>query len=184
MASVGSHPPHHRRPRSILKRTRSSHAPGLVRLGITAASQGARAETQVGGRTAKRVRWVSPVDGAKGKGEADVAAPQDEGKGKIATVKVKPEPSASKQSSALPPHLAPPLPDMIDGEPFYRVERILGQETRTVWRKGRERREKWYLVKWEGYPLEKATWEPKENLSEAEALDVWIREKRARRRTV
>ncbi|GAA5895473.1 hypothetical protein JCM6882_006263 [Rhodosporidiobolus microsporus] len=97
-----------------------------------------------------------------------------------------PPPPFLHTSTSKPPVLAPPAEDeggdMDEGanEEFYRVERILAEEKR-----GR-RREKWYLVKWAGYPVEEATWEPREHLSEAEALDVWIREKREkkRRRTV
>ncbi|SMY21634.1 unnamed protein product [Zymoseptoria tritici ST99CH_1A5] len=36
-----------------------------------------------------------------------------------------------------------------------------------------------YLVKWEGYPLARATWEPPENITTKNVLSVWAREKRS-----
>jgi hypothetical protein len=49
-----------------------------------------------------------------------------------------------------------PLPLIIDGEPEYEVEAILDK---------RQRRSRiQYLVKWKGYPLHDATWEPLSNV--------------------
>ena len=52
----------------------------------------------------------------------------------------------------------------VTDEPHYKVEKILR------WQKvkGIGRRE--YLILWTGYPLEEATWEPKENFDDREAL--------------
>ncbi len=59
-----------------------------------------------------------------------------------------------------------PKPDPIiaeDGSKEFEVEEILNK------RKRRQRIE--YLVKWKGYPLHDATWEPFENVKELKALD-------------
>jgi chromodomain-containing protein len=58
----------------------------------------------------------------------------------------------------------PPPPEIIEEneEPEYEVEEIL--DTKTV------RRKRFYLVKWVGYPLYDATWEPIENLTNAGEL--------------
>jgi hypothetical protein len=50
-----------------------------------------------------------------------------------------------------------PIPDILDGEEFYNVETILKHQ-----RRGRSYQ---YLIKWEGYPISKASWEPKEAFS-------------------
>jgi hypothetical protein len=56
-----------------------------------------------------------------------------------------------------------------DPEAEYNVEKILAEE---VWDDGVKR----YLLKWEGYPLHSATWEPTENIIGAQLLSNWERE--------
>ena len=58
--------------------------------------------------------------------------------------------------SVLPRTPAPPPPEVINNTPEYEVERILAKRT--------YRRQVQYLVKWLGYPLHEATWEPAANL--------------------
>jgi Chromo (CHRromatin Organisation MOdifier) domain len=48
--------------------------------------------------------------------------------------------------------------DILDGEEVYNMETILKHQ-----RKGRSYQ---YLIKWEGYPISKALWEPKEAFSD------------------
>jgi hypothetical protein len=45
-----------------------------------------------------------------------------------------------------------PIPDILDGEQVYNVETILKHR-----RRGRSYQ---YLIKWEGYPISEALWEP------------------------
>jgi hypothetical protein len=52
-----------------------------------------------------------------------------------------------------------PLPDIEEGEEVYEVEQILKHRIRG---RGYE-----YLIKWVGYPITKASWEPKSNLTGA-----------------
>jgi hypothetical protein len=54
------------------------------------------------------------------------------------------------------PTTSRPSPEIIDGEPEYEVEEILNH-------KGQGRTRK-YLVKWKGYDLSDATWEPEKNI--------------------
>lgn len=56
--------------------------------------------------------------------------------------------------------VAPPPVQWLDGEPIYRVEKLL--ESRQV-KKGRKTVTE-YLVRWEGYSSEHDTWEPRSNL--------------------
>lgn len=49
-----------------------------------------------------------------------------------------------------------PDPEFIDEEYEYQVEDIL--DVRVV------RNKRQFLVKWEGYPIQEATWEPESNL--------------------
>ncbi len=58
-----------------------------------------------------------------------------------------------------------PDPVIVDGELEYEIEEILDERTR--------RRRTEYLVKWKGFPLHEATWEPRTNLEDCEALDRW-----------
>ena len=50
-------------------------------------------------------------------------------------------------------------PVVIDGEPEFYIERILNKRT--------HRRRVQYLVKWSGYPLSEASWEPRTALLES-----------------
>ena len=54
-------------------------------------------------------------------------------------------------------NFATPPPDIIDGEEVYQVETILKHR-----RRGRGYQ---YLIKWEGYPITEASWEPKSAFS-------------------
>jgi len=55
-----------------------------------------------------------------------------------------------------------PAPVIIEGEEEYEVEKILNKKKF----RGKDR----YLVWWKGYTVEEDTWEPKENLGNAEDL--------------
>jgi Chromo (CHRromatin Organisation MOdifier) domain len=50
-----------------------------------------------------------------------------------------------------------PIPDILDGEEVYNVETILKHR-----RRGRSYQ---YLIKWEGYPISEASWEPEKAFS-------------------
>jgi hypothetical protein len=50
-----------------------------------------------------------------------------------------------------------PLPDIEEGEEVYKVEQILKHR--------KHRRGYGYLIKWVGYPITKALWKPKSNLT-------------------
>jgi hypothetical protein len=64
--------------------------------------------------------------------------------------------------SFLPRAPPPPPPDIIDNEPEFEVEAVLSKRT--------YRRQVQYLVKWVGYPLHEATWEPVANLQHSQRL--------------
>jgi hypothetical protein len=54
------------------------------------------------------------------------------------------------------PTTSRPSPEIIDGEPEYEVESILNHKGKgATWK---------YLVKWKGYDLSDATWEPEDNI--------------------
>ncbi|GAA6039127.1 hypothetical protein JCM8097_005339 [Rhodosporidiobolus ruineniae] len=65
-------------------------------------------------------------------------------------------------------------------EAEYEVECILASEKRRS-SPSDPKKQRWYLVKWAGYPEEEATWEPRENVRETVALDEWIRGKKEKR---
>lgn len=63
----------------------------------------------------------------------------------------------------------PPTPEVIDGTPYYKVERILSSRER---RSGR-RTIREYLIKWEGYDDSHNSWEPEKNLTPDLLKDRW-----------
>jgi len=67
----------------------------------------------------------------------------------------------------------PPGPVDVDGHAEYYVDKILKMSG-----KGDQAM---YLVKWEGYSLEDATWEPYEHVKDSKALHVWEKEEYIRR---
>ncbi|GAA5972542.1 hypothetical protein JCM11641_001892 [Rhodosporidiobolus odoratus] len=75
---------------------------------------------------------------------------------------------------ALFPSRTPPRPDPIDvdGEAEYMIEKVVDE------RLFRHKRE--YMVKWEGYPDEDNSWEPREALEDTVALQEWEDGKRER----
>jgi Chromo (CHRromatin Organisation MOdifier) domain len=59
-----------------------------------------------------------------------------------------------------------PIPDILDGEEVYNVETILKHR-----RRGRSYQ---YLIKWEGYPISEASWEPEEAfLNDGDLLAIY-----------
>jgi hypothetical protein len=56
----------------------------------------------------------------------------------------------------------PPAPEVVDGVPFYHVEKILSSREK---KSGRKKTSKEYLIKWEGYDDTHNSWEPAKNLS-------------------
>jgi chromo domain-containing protein 1 len=52
-----------------------------------------------------------------------------------------------------------------DSDDEFKVDRILAEKTQG----GR----KIYLISWEGYPMEKSTWEPQKNIQDDEILSIW-----------
>jgi hypothetical protein len=55
----------------------------------------------------------------------------------------------------------PPLPELVDGLPYYKVEHILAHRDR----RKRNRRYREYLIKWQGYSDDHNSWEPARNLT-------------------
>jgi hypothetical protein len=55
----------------------------------------------------------------------------------------------------------PPPPDVVDGEPFYKVERILGHRSKRVGRRTIQE----YLLQWLGYDSSHNSWEPAAHLT-------------------
>jgi hypothetical protein len=63
-----------------------------------------------------------------------------------------------------------PLPDIVDGIPYYTVEKVLAHRwKKTKGRKGRGTLE--FLIKWLGYDTTHNSWEPKKNLEGSECLE-------------
>jgi Chromo (CHRromatin Organisation MOdifier) domain len=58
-----------------------------------------------------------------------------------------------------------PVPDILDGEEVYNVETILKHRKR-----GRSYQ---YLIKWEGYPISEASWEPETAFSDGDLLSTY-----------
>ena len=76
------------------------------------------------------------------------------------------------KAAPAPSHLSPPTstnppPVLVDGEPEYEVEAILGDR--------RRRGQPEYLLRWKGYGPEHDSWEPAAHLANApEALDKYL----------
>jgi len=60
-----------------------------------------------------------------------------------------------------------PLPEIVDREKHWEVERILGERA-VSGRNGTKRSE--YLVKWKGFPTTDSTWEPEINLQNVQEM--------------
>ena len=67
-------------------------------------------------------------------------------------------------------HQVPPEPDEVEDEKFWKVEGVV----KSRWQ-GRKKRVE-YLVKWEGYPAEEATWEPWDHLEDDEDMVKLVKE--------
>ena len=78
------------------------------------------------------------------------------------------------QGNANDPRINRPNPIEVDGEKKYKVKKIL--ESRINGQGKTKRRQ--YLVKWKGYSSSNNTWEDKENIKKAEALDVFLQRKK------
>ena len=72
-----------------------------------------------------------------------------------------------------PNHHKPPL-DIIDSEPEWEVEEILGDRTF-----GR-RKEKQYKIRWKGYSPAHNTWEPASNIHAPELVKAYLRRRQTR----
>ena len=72
------------------------------------------------------------------------------------------------------PNINCPDPIEVDKKEEYRVEKIL--DSRIDGRGKNKKRQ--YLVKWEEYHGSNNTWEDKENIIKAEALDIFLRGKK------
>ena len=70
------------------------------------------------------------------------------------------------------PNLLKPPPDVIDGEPEWEVEEIIG--IRTFGR----RREKQYRVKWKGYNAAHDSWEPASNVHAPDLIEKFHKRQR------
>ena len=70
------------------------------------------------------------------------------------------------------PNLLEPPPDVIDGEPEWEVEEIIG--VRTFGR----RREKQYRVKWKGYNAAHDSWEPASNVHAPDLIEKFHKRQR------
>jgi hypothetical protein len=55
----------------------------------------------------------------------------------------------------------PPMPECIDGELEFEIEKILEHDLLTVGRT----KQLWFLIKWKGFSSEHDTWEPSSNLT-------------------
>jgi hypothetical protein len=69
-----------------------------------------------------------------------------------------------KETELYGPNFTRPLPDLIDGEEEYEVEKILDAQPR-----GRGRKLH-YLIKWKGYPTSDNSWEPAAHVHAEEAI--------------
>jgi hypothetical protein len=63
-----------------------------------------------------------------------------------------------KENDVYGANFGQPLPEIVEGEEVYEVEMILKHR-----RRGRGHQ---YYVKWKGYPISKAMWEPEEVFSD------------------
>jgi hypothetical protein len=55
----------------------------------------------------------------------------------------------------------PPMPECIDGELEFEIEKIMLHDLITVGRT----KQYWYLIRWKGFSSEHVTWEPTSNLT-------------------
>jgi hypothetical protein len=63
----------------------------------------------------------------------------------------------------------PPPPDVVDGVDLYEVGEVLNIKQR--------RKDLQYYIRWEGYPMEECTWEPRHHLVGAdEAMVAYYKE--------
>jgi hypothetical protein len=67
-------------------------------------------------------------------------------------------------------HQPPPAPILVDGIDEYVVEAIASHR---LVKRGRKPPAKEYLVRWEGYGPEAATWEPEESVADTQALEEY-----------
>jgi len=67
--------------------------------------------------------------------------------------------SPYKETKEHGPNFVEPLPDIIDGEPEWEVEAIIGMHHHGP------KKKKQYQVRWKGYSNAHDTWEPEENLN-------------------
>jgi hypothetical protein len=58
-----------------------------------------------------------------------------------------------------------PVPEMVDGQEEYEVEKVLAKE----YKKEGRRIVTWYLIKWKGYDVSECTWQRLERLENAKA---------------
>ncbi len=63
---------------------------------------------------------------------------------------------------------APNPQEEIEGENFFKVEKVLDHQNRKRPGKAKKRTKRFFLIRWEGYPPSEDSWEPEENLHECE----------------
>ena len=78
------------------------------------------------------------------------------------------------QGNTKNPRINRPDPIKVDGEKEHKVKKILKAR---VGGRGKTKRRQ-YFVKWKRYPSSNNTWEDKENIKKAEALNVFLQKKK------